>query len=76
MLKTPLLICTFLLFHFVDFANDYDKAWEALRKNDRKQAIAYLEKALKDPATAADAYITSIFLKEFDGGKIDQWPFQ
>ena len=69
MLKTPSLIFTFLLFHVVGFANDYDKAWEALRKNDRKQAIAYLEKALKDPATAADAYITSIFLKEFDGGK-------
>ena len=69
MFKSILLTCTFLLFYFVDFANDYDKAWEALRKNDRKQANAYLEKALKDPATAADAYITSIFLKEFDGGK-------
>ena len=70
MFKTVLLTCTFLLFYLVDFANDYDKAWEALRKNDRKQAIAYLEKALKDPATAADAYITSIFLREFDGGKM------
>lgn len=70
MYKTLLLICAFLTFHLVHFANDYDKAWEALRKNDRKQAIAYLEKALKDPVTATDAYITSIFLKEFGGGKI------
>jgi hypothetical protein len=70
MYKPLLLICTFLFSNLLLFANDYDKAWEALLKNDRKQAIVYLEKALKDPVTATDAYITSVFLKEFEGGKM------
>ena len=55
------------MLQFFVFANDYDKAWEALQKNDRKQASEYLQKAIKNPETATDAYITSILLKEFEG---------
>ena len=76
MFKPLLLICTFLFSNLLLFANDYDKAWEALLKNDRKQAIVYLEKALKDPVTATDAYITSVFLKEFEGGKMANGQFR
>jgi hypothetical protein len=76
MYKPPLLICTFLFSFLTLLANDYDKAWEALLKNDRKQAIIYLEKALKDPLTATDAYITSVFLKEFEGGKLANGQFR
>lgn len=74
--KPVLFICTFLLSHLFLFANDYDKAWEALLKNDRKQAILYLEKALKDPETATDAYITSVFLKQFNGEQIARSQFR
>lgn len=56
-----MLACNCLL------ANDYDKAWEALHKNDRKATYSYLQKALKDPTTASDAYLTLIFLNTFEG---------
>ena len=49
------------------FANDYDKAWEALHENNRKQALEYLEKAMNDPALVVDAYLTYIYLKTFEG---------
>lgn len=51
------------------FANDYDKAWEALHRNDRKKAVEYFRKALKNPTTAANAYITLVYLDKFDGNK-------
>src|ERR1051325_8833089 len=34
--------------------NDYDKAWEALHQNNRKQAFEYLEKAMNDPASSVN----------------------
>src|SRR5688500_12537673 len=76
MYKPPLLICTFLFSFLTLLANDYDKAWEALLKNDRKQAIVYLEKALKDPSTRTNGHITSVFLKEFEGGKLANGQFR
>ena len=57
-------------------ANDYQKAWEALARNDRQTARQLLEKALKDPATAADAALTMILLETFDGreeGASEYW---
>jgi tetratricopeptide (TPR) repeat protein len=47
--------------------NDYQKAWEALARNDRDAARSLLEKALKDPATAADAALTMMLICDFDG---------
>lgn len=49
------------------FANDYQKAWEALARNDRKAARQLLEKALKDPATATDAALTLLYIETLDG---------
>ncbi len=71
MSKPFFLSCIILLSQLFIYANDYDKAWEALRRNDRKQAREYLAKALHDPLTATDAYITSVYLKEFEGGTAD-----
>lgn len=48
------------------FANDLDKAWEALNRNDRKAALQYLQKAKKDPAAALDAMLTEAFLQTFE----------
>lgn len=50
-------------------ANDYEEAWKALHRNDRKAAIQHLQKAFNDPATAADAYITYIYLNTFEGNE-------
>src|ERR1700744_5889367 len=49
------------------FANDYDDAWKALDRNDRKTAEQLLLKAMKDPKTAVDAYTTYIYLQTFAG---------
>ncbi len=65
--KTLFTVCILLLSIQLCFANDYDKAWEALHRNDRKKANEYLQKALKDPATAADAYVTLVYLNSFEG---------
>ena len=49
------------------FADNYQKAWEALAKNDRKAAREFLEKALNEPEHAADAALTLVVLETFDG---------
>ena len=49
------------------FANDYEDAWKALDHNDRKTARQLLLKAMNDPHTAVDAYITYTYLQSFDG---------
>ena len=56
------LACTVSL-----LANDYEEAWKALNRNDRKTAVAYLQKAFNDPATSVDAYITYMYLSTFEG---------
>jgi tetratricopeptide (TPR) repeat protein len=49
------------------FANDYDDAWKALDRNDRKTAEQLLLKAMNDPKTAVDAYVTWVYLQSFGG---------
>jgi tetratricopeptide (TPR) repeat protein/transglutaminase-like putative cysteine protease len=49
------------------FANDYEDAWKALNRNDRKTALVLLQKAMNDPKTAVDAYVTYIYLQSFEG---------
>ncbi|HEX5024186.1 MAG TPA: hypothetical protein VFV68_02895, partial [Agriterribacter sp.] len=56
-----------LVLNLVSRANDYEDAWKALHANDRKSAIKLLKKALDDPATAVDAYITYVYLCTFEG---------
>jgi tetratricopeptide (TPR) repeat protein len=60
-----LLLLNILCFNV--FANDYEDAWKALHRNDRKTAVALLQKAMNDPKTAVDAYITYVFLQSFEG---------
>ncbi|MCG2613415.1 DUF3857 domain-containing protein [Terrimonas sp. NA20] len=69
MKKTLFFVCTLVLCIYSVFANDYDKAWEALHRNDRKKAAEYLQKALKDPACATDAYVTLVYLHTFEGNE-------
>src|ERR1700722_19609329 len=62
--------CCLLLSYLLSlnvFANDYDDAWKALDRNDRKTAEQLLLKAMKDPHTAVDAYTTYIYLQSFGG---------
>ena len=68
-----LLLTYFLSFHV--FANDYDDAWKALDRNDRKTAEQLLLKAMKDPKTAVDAYATYIYLQSFAGKESDMTDF-
>ncbi|MFT4019325.1 MAG: DUF3857 domain-containing protein [Agriterribacter sp.] len=67
MLTRILLLFFCITIAIATTANDYEEAWKALHKNDRKTALALLEKAFKDPATAVDAYITYIYLSNFEG---------
>jgi tetratricopeptide (TPR) repeat protein len=59
--------CLLCIAFLSGFANDYEEAWKALHRNDRKMAAEYLKKALKDPATTTDAFITKIYLNDFEG---------
>ncbi|MET0462558.1 MAG: DUF3857 domain-containing protein [Chitinophagaceae bacterium] len=69
MKKTLFFVCILVLCTQAVLANDYDKAWEALHRNDRKKATEYLQKALKDPSCAADAYVTMVYLNTFEGNE-------
>ncbi|HEY4208428.1 MAG TPA: hypothetical protein VGM31_16495, partial [Puia sp.] len=62
---TLLLVLSIICFNA--YSNDYEDAWKALEHNDRQTAKALLQKAMKDPQTAVDAYITYIFIKSFEG---------
>lgn len=56
------------LFSFVAFAGDYEKAWDALNKNDKTRAVEYFRKALKsDPAKKNNAMAALILLEAYDG---------
>lgn len=73
------IIVSFLFFFFTTTisltAQDYQKAWEALAKNDLKTARTLLEKAQKQPATAADAAMTSLLVEVFDGHDKEGQPY-
>ncbi len=52
-----LTLCPFLL-----FAGDYEKAWEAIHKNDFKSATIYLQKAIKAGGPKKNSAITTLML--------------
>ncbi len=58
------------------FANDYEDAWKALARNDRATAKALLLKAMNDPKTAEDAYVTYLYFESFNGKDSDITDFQ
>jgi tetratricopeptide (TPR) repeat protein len=62
-----LLICNYSSFA----QNNYEKAWDALNKNNRGDAGKFLQQAMNDPATAQDAFITNIYLKTYNGKESD-----
>ncbi len=47
-------------------AQDYEKGWEAIGKNNFKQARTFLEKAVDNPSTAVDAGMTLMFIETMD----------
>ena len=66
-MRIVLSLLLFLSFNFSLSADNYQKAWEALAKNDRATARQLLEKALNEPANAADAALTLMLIDIFDG---------
>ncbi|MEO6038850.1 MAG: DUF3857 domain-containing protein [Saprospiraceae bacterium] len=62
----PVLIAFFAFSNSL-IAQDYAKAWQSLANNDRAAARGQLQKALANPATAADAMSTLFFLETFEG---------
>jgi predicted Zn-dependent protease len=67
MKRNVLLLALALFVPFLLIANDYEEAWRALHQNDRKKAKELLKQAMGNPQTAVDAYLTWIFLQEFEG---------
>ncbi|WP_315820350.1 hypothetical protein [Paraflavitalea speifideaquila] len=63
LLLIPALVCLYS----ASLANDYEEAWKALHKNDRKTAKALLEKAMQESSTSVDAYLTYVYLQTFEG---------
>lgn len=55
-----------LFFAFSAKSTEYEDAWKAINRNDIASAKDLLTKAMKVPETAADAYSTYLFLKEFE----------
>lgn len=60
-------LVAFVCMNLTSLANDYEEAWKALHKNDRKTAKALLEKAMGNASTSVDAYLTYIYLQTFEG---------
>lgn len=70
----PLLMPLLLVAQMVK-AQDYQKAWDALAKNDRKAARLFLENAQKTPDHAADAALTLLLLEALDSRERTSRPF-
>ena len=64
-----LIIAALLLCNYSSFSQNkpYEKAWNALNENKRAEASEFLLKAMNDPATAQDAFITNLYLKSYNG---------
>ena len=58
-----------LLISLSSFANDYDEAWKAISKKKYNEATQLLQKALKNPKTAMDAYSTLLYLRTYQGNE-------
>lgn len=76
MLKKVLTLgCLILAFCSAVVGNDYEDAWAALHKNNITEAKALLKKAMQDPALAADAYATWLFVATFEGKEAKEKDF-
>ncbi len=63
------LVAILMMCNFASFSqkNSYEKAWNSLNENKRGEAEKYFAEAMGEPLTAADAYITHIYLKTYNG---------
>lgn len=73
--KLIVTLLSVIIIPYFAIANDYEDAWKALHRNDRKTARLLLEKALKDPKTAVDAYLTIVYLHLFEGKESEATEF-
>ena len=62
-----LILLCFLSINVSLFANDYQKAWEALSKGNITEAEALFTKAAQDPQYKTDASIALILLRSYNG---------
>ena len=72
------IICTLIVFYTCvawSQNTNYEKAWKALNENNRIQAAQFLSLAMKDPATAQDAYLTQLYLSIYNGKEDDVTDF-
>lgn len=51
--------------------NNYENAWHALNENKRGEAEELLNRAMAQPATSQEAYITNIYLQTYNGKEKD-----
>lgn len=68
MIKTISAVVTLLFWSFT-YANNYDDAWTAIRNKNFTEAKALLQEAIKNPATATDAYVTLLYLQTYQGNE-------
>ncbi len=61
-----LLVFVLLSLTLPIYADEYEDAWIAIGKNDRKKAKELLLKAANNPKRTADAYMTLLYLDSFD----------
>src|SRR6185312_389391 len=78
MFMKNLAIIILMLCNYSAFCQDnaYQKAWNALNKNNRAEAEKFLQQAISDPATAQDAYITHVFLQTYNEKEEEVTDFQ
>ena len=57
-----ILLLLLLLTSTFCFAGDYEDAWLAFNQNDRTKAEALFKKAMKNPQTAIDAYLSYMYV--------------
>jgi len=69
--KTLSILFFSCLFCFSVSANDYDDAWTAIRNRKFSEAKDQLLKALKNPATATNAYLTLLYLETYSGNEVE-----
>src|SRR5947209_9296116 len=56
-----------IVFFLQSSASDYDDAWKAINQKRYNDAKTLLEKAIQNPATSLDAYITLVYLDAYQG---------
>ena len=62
----PAILC-FLILTFTLPAQDYQKAWEHINKNERSEAFKIIEPGIRNSSATIDEFITYYYLKLFDG---------